>query len=305
MRLEQLYYLVELAKTGSINLTAERIYISQPCITEAIKKMEKELGVTVLKRSHRGVSFTEAGEKVLKASEQMMEIYDTLMSELDLLKDNKPDPLSGSLSIHATGGISKTVLPAALNVFCNRFPNVKTIVEEGDILNVLKSVRDGDADLALISILENLLMTEKVHQFISDDLYFEKLFYDPLTIMVSSSSPLASKKTVSMKEILTYPLVYYCPQAADWWTQILEKFGNPNTYLKSNSTEVFINTIKENRAIGFGADLFTKYLFKDHKEIITIPTKEDLKWVFGWLRPKDSRLSTTAQEFIDVLKSLC
>lgn len=307
MRLDQLYYLVELAKTGSITLTAERNYISQPCITDAIKKMEQELGVTILERSYRGVSFTEAGERVLKTSEQILALYDTLKSELDLLKDNKPDQLFGNLLIYVTPGISKTVLPVALNAFSKHYPNVKTIVKEGDIFNVLEGVRDSHADLAILTILENLLMTNNVSQFISDDMYFEKLFYDNLSILVSRSSDLASRKSIGMKEILRYPLVFYSSQVADWWMEIFKNYGNPNPsiYLKSNSTEVFMNAIKEDRAIGFGADLFSKYFLRDNEEVVPIPIKEDLKWVFGWLKPKHSQLSTAAQEFIKVLKSVC
>lgn len=305
MRLEQLQYLTEVAKTGSINLTAERIYVCQPTITESIKKMEKELGVTVLKRSYRGVSLTEAGEKVLKAAEQMLEIYNTLDAELDLFRDNKSAQLTGSLSVYATPGISNSILPVVLNVFSKRYPKVKTIAKESDILNVLDAIRDGQADLAVVTIVEHLLVTNNLSKLISDNMYFEKLFYTDLCILVSSSSELASRKSIGMKELLKYPLVFYSSHVADWWLDIFENYGKPNIYLKSNSSELFMDAIKENRAIGFGAELFSKYILKDNKEIVSIPIKEDIKWIFGWVRPKHSQFSQAAQEFIKVLKSLC
>ncbi|MBP1761344.1 MAG: transcriptional regulator, LysR family [Firmicutes bacterium] len=61
MRLDQLYYFVEVAKTKSISLTAERIYVSQPSITDSIKKLEQELGVTLLTRSNKSAANIPAG----------------------------------------------------------------------------------------------------------------------------------------------------------------------------------------------------------------------------------------------------
>ena len=65
MRTEQLIYLIDIAKTGSINNTAQRLFTSQQSISESIKKLENELGCTILNRSKTGVTLTEDGLYVL------------------------------------------------------------------------------------------------------------------------------------------------------------------------------------------------------------------------------------------------
>ena len=61
MTLIQLHYLIVIAETNSLNKAAEQLYVSQPSLTSAIKELEKELGVTLLYRSGRGVTLTNDG----------------------------------------------------------------------------------------------------------------------------------------------------------------------------------------------------------------------------------------------------
>ena len=65
MTLIQLHYLIVIAETNSLNKAAEQLYVSQPSLTSAIKELEKELGVTLLYRSGRGVTLTNDGVEFL------------------------------------------------------------------------------------------------------------------------------------------------------------------------------------------------------------------------------------------------
>ena len=56
MTLTQMSYLIAIAETGSLNKAAEQLYVSQPSLTNAIKEMERELGITLLYRSGRGAT---------------------------------------------------------------------------------------------------------------------------------------------------------------------------------------------------------------------------------------------------------
>ena len=62
MRIEQLLYLSEIAKTHSISIAANNLFVSQPAISTAIKKLEEELDVTLFSRSKNGVFLTPIGE---------------------------------------------------------------------------------------------------------------------------------------------------------------------------------------------------------------------------------------------------
>ena len=65
MTLTQLKYIITVADAGSMNLAARELYISQPSLSQAVKELEKEIGVELFCRSNRGVSITQEGSEFL------------------------------------------------------------------------------------------------------------------------------------------------------------------------------------------------------------------------------------------------
>ena len=61
MTLTQMNYIITISETGSLNKAAEALYISQPSLTNAVKELEKELGIIIFNRSGRGVTLTNDG----------------------------------------------------------------------------------------------------------------------------------------------------------------------------------------------------------------------------------------------------
>jgi len=66
MTLTQMNYIITISETGSLNKAAEALYISQPSLTNAVKELEKELGIIIFNRSGRGVTLTNDGTEFLK-----------------------------------------------------------------------------------------------------------------------------------------------------------------------------------------------------------------------------------------------
>lgn len=79
LKLEQLYYLTQVAKYNSINKAAENLYITSAAVSTAIKQMEKECGYEILERTYRGVKLTEKGKQVVKTAEQMLALHDEIL----------------------------------------------------------------------------------------------------------------------------------------------------------------------------------------------------------------------------------
>ena len=82
MRLEQLKCLVDIAQTGSITGTAQRMYATQQAVSKSIKQLEKELGVDILVRTNAGVRLTPMGEKVLKFAQLVLDEEAYLRQEI-------------------------------------------------------------------------------------------------------------------------------------------------------------------------------------------------------------------------------
>ncbi|MCD8124098.1 MAG: LysR family transcriptional regulator [Lachnospiraceae bacterium] len=79
MTLNQLSYIITIAETGSLNRAAEQLYVSQPSLSNAVKELEKELGVTLLYRSGRGVTLTNDGAEFLHYAKEIYRQYEDLI----------------------------------------------------------------------------------------------------------------------------------------------------------------------------------------------------------------------------------
>ena len=92
MRLNQFEFLIALEEYGSFSKAAQVLFISQPSLSAAIKELETELGVTLLERSRKGVTFTEKGEQVLqearKIEESVGRIKRIALQESSVLREN-------------------------------------------------------------------------------------------------------------------------------------------------------------------------------------------------------------------------
>ncbi|MCD8051435.1 MAG: LysR family transcriptional regulator [Clostridiales bacterium] len=83
MTLTQMSYLIAIAETGSLNKAAEHLYVSQPSLTNAIKEMERELGITLLYRSGRGATLTNDGAEFLYYAKEIYQQYENLIQRYE------------------------------------------------------------------------------------------------------------------------------------------------------------------------------------------------------------------------------
>src|SRR5574344_795192 len=81
MTLTQLHYVITIAKTGSMNKAAELLYVAQPSLTNAIKELEKELGITLFFRNGKGVTLTNDGSEFLQYARQIYGEYETVLEK--------------------------------------------------------------------------------------------------------------------------------------------------------------------------------------------------------------------------------
>ena len=79
MTLQQIHYVLAIAETGSMNRAAESLFISQPALTKALRELEAEIGITVFRRSSRGVIPTDEGSEFLTNARQLYQQYDLIM----------------------------------------------------------------------------------------------------------------------------------------------------------------------------------------------------------------------------------
>ena len=81
MTLTQLNYLITIAETKSLNKAAEQLYVSQPSLTNSMKELERELGITLFNRSGRGVTLTNDGREFLLYAKQLYGQYENILEK--------------------------------------------------------------------------------------------------------------------------------------------------------------------------------------------------------------------------------
>ena len=75
MTLQQIHYVITISERGSFNKASEVLYISQPSLTEAVKELEKELGITIFHRSGRGGTLTSDGLEFIPYARELYRQY--------------------------------------------------------------------------------------------------------------------------------------------------------------------------------------------------------------------------------------
>ena len=81
MTLQQIHYVIAISEQGSFNKASEVLYISQPSLTEAVRELEKELGITIFYRSGKGVTLTGDGVEFISYARELYRQYE-IISEM-------------------------------------------------------------------------------------------------------------------------------------------------------------------------------------------------------------------------------
>lgn len=291
MRFDQLLYLREIANTGSFIRAAQRLNISQPSLSQAIAALELELGVQLFNRSRQGTQLTEAGKIVFAKAYEVNNILDEIKS----LSSKQQSLLSGKIKIGAIPSFCITILPKTIVAFKHKYPNINIeIVEEGS-LEIVNHLNNGEIDIGLVS-------RRKVTTF-DKSMYFTPLFEGRVMACVNNKSPLASKKNVSLEEIISWPLVLFNQnyRMHNHLLSLLSKFGKPNIFLTARNSLTIKRIVVEGLAIGFDASISLNVdPYVENGSIIPLNIMEETDTSFGVLFKK-KYITLATEEFIDEL----
>ncbi|MFW5653166.1 MAG: LysR family transcriptional regulator [Planctomycetota bacterium] len=147
MDLHQLRYFVAAAEAGSISRAAERSNVSQPSLSQQIRRLEDGLGVRLFDRLGRGIALTDAGRALLPRARH-------ILAEVEEAADavqTDPEAGRGRLSIGAIPTMAPFVLPSALASLRSQFPECEIEVREDLTEHLVEAVIDNAIDIAVMS----------------------------------------------------------------------------------------------------------------------------------------------------------
>jgi LysR family hydrogen peroxide-inducible transcriptional activator len=186
MELHQLRYVVAVARTANFSRAAALCHVSQPSLSQQIKKLEDELGERLFDRMKRAVNLTSQGETFLHRALRILE-------EVDAAKREASDAqhlLRGALTIGVLPTIAPYLLPKVMAQFTNKFPGVEIVVEEDTTARLLKLALDYEIDFALAS-----------QPIQNERLEVKGLFSEELLLALPPGHPLTRKRTVAVTDL--------------------------------------------------------------------------------------------------------
>ncbi len=192
--LRQLQFFVAAAEAGSVSGAARALSISQSSVTEAIRALEDDLGVTLFDRLARGLDITQKGSAFLRNARQIMADVATARTVFE----DEPEAATGRLSLGVTSLVAGYVLSDILSRFRRAFPQVElsVIEDNGDYLQHL--LIGGELDVAV-------LLTSSVKDRLA--LHVETLLVSPYRLWLPLAHPLAAQESISLDELAGQPLI--------------------------------------------------------------------------------------------------
>ncbi|UNK19319.1 LysR family transcriptional regulator [Paenibacillus sp. N3/727] len=295
MNLEQMEYIVQVAKTGSLTSAAQQSHVTLSAISQSISAMEAELGITLFTRSRgSGATPTAEGQVIIqKANEVLMKLH-----ELREEAQSFSNELSGRLKIATIPG-PMHLLVDVIAKFKRENPNVKIEVYEKGPKEILHDIEHNHIDAGLIVLTENVMRKYKA-------LSFERLLEGKIVAGVNSRSPLSLKKSVTPDQLVNQTFVLYDDeQIRDIVTDFISVYGNLDILFITNNTQAIDNAVNEGLAITLGLD-YSFHGYDDNRDsnIVTVdldlPGKEPV--YYGWVSPKGKNTSHISKRFMNKLK---
>ena len=197
MKLQQLRYVWEVSKHElNVSATAESLYTSQPGISKQIRLLEDELGVQIFQRS--GKHLTE----ITPAGRAIIDVAGLILGEVENIKRiaaEHCDDSRGSLSIATTHTQARYVLPATIEKFIAKYPEVSLHMHQGTPMQISELAANRNVDFAIA--------TEALELF--DDLVMLPCYRWNRSIVVPEDHPLTSLRKLTLEAVAEYPIVTY------------------------------------------------------------------------------------------------
>jgi LysR family hydrogen peroxide-inducible transcriptional activator len=186
MNLRDLKYLIALADHKHFGRAAAACFVSQPTLSTQIKKLEDELGVSLVERAPRKVMLTPAGRDAAERARR-------IVAEVEQMKEGarrSQDPEAGTVRLGIFPTLGPYLLPHVIPRIRERFPHLELLLveEKSDVL--LSRLHEGKLDAALLAL--------PVHD---DQLHSEFLFEEPFLLAVPEDHPMARRDSLSLSEL--------------------------------------------------------------------------------------------------------
>ena len=295
MTILQLKYVIAIDEECSMRKAADRLYVSQPGLSSAVRDLENELGIQIFERVHNGVVTTVAGASFIAYARNAVEQFEKVEEKYLNAKAQRP-----------TFSVSMQHYTVAVNAFIDTVKEYdleayQYFIRETQTSEVIEDVKTMKSEVGVIALSDfNKNTFKKI--FTDASLEFHELFSRDTYIYLSKDHPLAGSEVLSLDDLKEYPCMvfdqgdntsfYYREEALA--TYDYKKVISTNERATSIELMLGLNGYAVGAAmLGEGAT---------SSDIKVIKLKEEEPLTFGYITRKGGQLSEMGKTFVEKLE---
>ena len=289
-----LRYFIATAETGKFQLAAEKTNMTASAVADAVKHLEKLLGIKLFERHSKGVSLTYDGHRFLNNSNSIIKLLDDSIFAFQ----NETLNVEGNITLGASVSMMGYFLPKPLGEFEKVYPKVRIEVIENSRERLEQQLLDGQIDLAFV-ITSNVSLSE------NENIEVATLLRSKRTLWCAENHRLADIEKVQMNEIADEKYMLLVSDESEVNTHLIwDHFSlKPNIRARSTSVEAVRGFVASERGVTILSDLLYRPWSLDGTRILSktiegaIPTMN-----LGIIWNRNRQLSSAEEHLIEFFK---
>lgn len=294
MRIQQLQYIIKIVETGSMNEAAKQLYITQPSLSNAVRDLEQEMGITIFIRNPKGITLTKDGVEFLSYARQVIE-------QTDLLEERYKNPTTQRELFSVSSQHYAFVVNAFVSLL-NKTDMTKyeLFLRETRTYEIIDDVKNFRSEIGVL-FLNSYNRDVLTKMFDDNHLVATNLFSTQPHIFVSKDNPLANKEIIQLEDLVDFPYLSYDQGVHNSFyfsEEIMAQIPHPKSIVVSDRATLF------NLMIGLdGYTIATGVLNSklNGDNIVSIPLDVDDQIDIVYLKHEKANLSKMGEKFIDYL----
>lgn len=295
MTLQQLRYVIKVAETGSMNVAARQLFVSQPSLSMSIKDLEAEVHIAIFDRTTKGVDLTPEGAEFLGYARQ-------IINQVELMEDKYVD----AGQIKKKFGVSAQHYSFAVKAFVEMVKGFdmnqyEFAIRETRTADVIRDVVTGKSEIGILYTNDfNLKVLNKM--FKDSKLEFIHMFTCEGYAYLWKNHPLADKKTIKLEELQDYPCLSF--EQGDnnsfyYAEEILSTYDFKKT-IKSSDRATNLNLMVGLNAFTLCSGIICEEL--NGSDYVAIKLEEKVTMDIGYIKRAHMNISDIGKLYIEEIK---
>ncbi len=294
MTLQQLLYFVTAVECGNITAAAEKLYISQPSLSNAIHNLEKEMGVVAFSRSNKGVVLTHEGEELLSFSRNLLEQAEVMKEHFGTGEKRSP---KFSVSCQHYSFAVNAFVELVKEFDADQYSFILRETQTGEIID---DVANGNSEIGIIYLSESNeeVLTKLIKK---NELVYSELFSAKPHVFICKDHPLAKRDSVTPEELKSYPYLVFeqGERNSFYFSEELVSVLDFPKHIQVRDRATLFNLVIGLNGFTVSSGVIDSKLNGD--SIIARPLEIDGNMRIGYIKKKNIMLSRYAEYYLDAL----